>query len=660
MTQVFLVSGTTWPTPGDWNNANNTIEVLGGGGGGASDTGVGGGGGGSGGYSKTTNLTLSGTITVQVGASGAANSDGTATWFNGANLAASSVGANPGIGSASGVTGGAGASTTGATGTTKTAGAAGGTSVGATGGAGGAGAPSSGGVGTVGADAGGTSGANGGAGGAGGGGAAGSGGGVASPGGNGGNGTNWDATHGSGGGGGGAGQVGGPGGNGGNYGAGGGGAGAGSGTAGGTGGPGIIAINYTPAATQTPYYRSRVIALTIAAYQVVVPYNFIGGRQPHEPPRLPPSLLAIDNPPFIDVGRQADNLAIVTQAWQADAWPYVFFGGAAPYMERYQVQAQAPAVVNEPPYSNQGRSAWMNTILYAWVPPDPPPVQRGPLNPNFLNNQGSNPPFSHQGRVVAQIAIAVQAAQPDPWTFTFAGGLQPFAPRTLEPALTAVTVNNPPFGIPPKWMNDILVMWQPPLAYNPVQKGPLPPDLLRIDNPPFVFAGRKPGVVNVIQTWQPPEWPYAFMGASQPYAPERSPPASIAVTVNDPPFSHPGRQTAQMAIATGAWQPDPWTYTYMGGYGPFGRRQVPPIPPAVVNEPPYSSEGRDPWIIGVIQAWQPEAWPYVFMGSLGPYVGKHLPPPVLGIPVVRDKNRTVRNVIVRIRYAKGQITDIGT
>jgi hypothetical protein len=59
----YLTSGTTWTVPADWNNANNTIEVIGGGGGGgANSTGDVGTGGGGGGYAKVTNKTLSGTV----------------------------------------------------------------------------------------------------------------------------------------------------------------------------------------------------------------------------------------------------------------------------------------------------------------------------------------------------------------------------------------------------------------------------------------------------------------------------------------------------------------------------------------------------------------------------------------------------------------------
>jgi hypothetical protein len=65
MTQIFIVSGTSWTVPGDWSNTN-TIETIGGGGGGGTGSSDAGSGGGGGAYSKITNLGgLSGSITVR-------------------------------------------------------------------------------------------------------------------------------------------------------------------------------------------------------------------------------------------------------------------------------------------------------------------------------------------------------------------------------------------------------------------------------------------------------------------------------------------------------------------------------------------------------------------------------------------------------------------
>lgn len=156
---VVLTSGTSWTVPSDWNSANNTIETIGAGGGsgsgyasGGSSSRNAGGGGGGGAYSKTTNLTLTpgASVSYQVGTS-VANANGGDTWFNGASLAASSVGAKGGGGGANGSVsgsgaGGAGGASASGIGTVKYSGGAGGTPTqndgSGGGGGGGAGGPS--------------------------------------------------------------------------------------------------------------------------------------------------------------------------------------------------------------------------------------------------------------------------------------------------------------------------------------------------------------------------------------------------------------------------------------------------------------------------------------------------------------------------------------
>jgi hypothetical protein len=307
MTQIFIISGTSWTVPLDWNSANNSIETIGGGGGGQSaNPDFAGSGGGGGGYSKISNLSLSGggSITVQVGAAGSPNSAGGDTYFNGTNLAASSVGAKGGA-AGSNASGGTGGNQAFGIGTTKYSGGNGGTdngnpyggaggggaagpngngsrgggqTTGVTGGGGGGG--NGGGISTAGQSADGSSniggsgglaidGSAGGSGGAtrgatlggtglhgsgGGGGGGGDGGSAtASSGGAGGAGVEFDPTHGSGGGGGGGGgyfsATPGNGGPGGSYGGGGGGGGSPTGPIfglGGAGSAGIILVTYTP------------------------------------------------------------------------------------------------------------------------------------------------------------------------------------------------------------------------------------------------------------------------------------------------------------------------------------------------------------------------------------------------------------------------------
>lgn len=258
-TVIFLTNtaSTTWVVPNDWNNASNTIEMIGGGGGGAGGKTAGakkesGGGGGGGAYAKISNLTLTagGSVTIQVGSAGAGGASqangtaGTATIFNGATCAGASACAengSAGLAPVNGSTAGAGGTTAGSVGTTLFAGGSGGAgNSGATGdGGGGGGAAGLNGIGNNGA------GSTSGVGGSGDAGFGGAGGALNSVGGNG---TEYDATHGSGGGGGGGGSAT-LGQNGGTYGAGGGG---GSGnTTGGSGTQGLIVITYTPLISTT-------------------------------------------------------------------------------------------------------------------------------------------------------------------------------------------------------------------------------------------------------------------------------------------------------------------------------------------------------------------------------------------------------------------------
>lgn len=304
--RVYLTNGTSWTVPSDWNNASNTIEVIGGGGGGAGhgygvNTPYGGGGGG---YSQIANLALTpgALITYQVGAAGAGGCTGACnganggdTWFNGASLGASSVGAKGGGGGADGVAGAGGATST-AVGTVKYKGGNGAFLGGGGGAAGPNGSGGNGGAhinfgepgGSGGGGGGGSNGLNSNAGATGGNNYLGAGGGaINNPGTNGGGaggnpfngnhgnssasnggaGTEWEATHGSGGGGS-TGSYGDPGsaatgGAGGLYGAGGG---AGSGTSapqdanGGSGAQGIIVITYTTAGGASSFTANNIAA----------------------------------------------------------------------------------------------------------------------------------------------------------------------------------------------------------------------------------------------------------------------------------------------------------------------------------------------------------------------------------------------------------------
>lgn len=252
--EIFLVSGTSWTVPSDWNSSDNSIECIGAGGRASAEDGTSGGGGGGGGaYSKITNLTLtpSASVTYQIGTgNGSTGTSGTAhSWFNGTSLAAASLSAAGGSSTATEI-GGTGGLAANSIGTTKYDGGSGGNGT-AGGGGGGGGAAGPNGAGGDGANS--TS-ANGGLGGAGDGGSDGVGGlrgvGDDSYGLIGGFGNNW-GWHGAGGGGGGGGSSDGRGADGGSYGAGGGGNGEGLSGSRASGANGVCRIVYRPATPDT-------------------------------------------------------------------------------------------------------------------------------------------------------------------------------------------------------------------------------------------------------------------------------------------------------------------------------------------------------------------------------------------------------------------------
>ncbi len=94
-TVIFLTSGTSWTVPSNWNNANNTVEVIGSGGAHKSSSATAGAGGGS--YSKANNLALTpgSSVPYNIGISGLA-SPGESTWFGSTTRSSAPVAATGG------------------------------------------------------------------------------------------------------------------------------------------------------------------------------------------------------------------------------------------------------------------------------------------------------------------------------------------------------------------------------------------------------------------------------------------------------------------------------------------------------------------------------------------------------------------------------------
>lgn len=225
--------------------------------------------------------------------------------------------------------------------------------------------------------------------------------------------------------------------------------------------------------------------------------------------------------------------------------------------------------------------------------PPVPPVQTGgaqpygqkKLAPSQLGIQVDTPPFTYGGPFALKAEI-VSINQPNPWIYAFLGRSQPFEPRKLNPSITAVPVNDPPFkyGGPFASNAEIVSITQPnPWVYTyfgalqPFEPKKLSPAIpgQSINQPPFIHRGRVPTTAEVIAINQPDPWVYAFPGGWQPFAPRRLPPALIDVPVNNPPFGQ--RSSQLMAELISLNQPDPWTYRFLGWEGPYMPRHLPPF-----------------------------------------------------------------------------------
>jgi len=144
--KIFITSGASFVAPVDWPGIADLVQTWGAGAAGgdslpALNQGPGGGGGG---YSSKANVTAANGATMQVGTGGAtAYANGGDTWFDGASLAASEVGAKGGVGGDFNTSlGGAGGAAASGIGTIKFSGGAGGNATGGSdsGGGGGGGA----------------------------------------------------------------------------------------------------------------------------------------------------------------------------------------------------------------------------------------------------------------------------------------------------------------------------------------------------------------------------------------------------------------------------------------------------------------------------------------------------------------------------------------
>lgn len=206
-------------------------------------------------------------------------------------------------------------------------------------------------------------------------------------------------------------------------------------------------------------------------------------------------------------------------------------------------------------------------------------------------------PFTYGGPIAIKAAI-VAIAQPNPWTYIFLGGSQPYARPPLPPAITAV----------------------------------------RVDNPPFCDGGPVPLPASIVAMAQPNPWTWSFMGRQQPFGARQLSPAIPGQSADPPPVSHPGRSALAAQIVT-TWQPNPWTWSFMGRRQPFERAELSPgLPGLSTDAPPFTFGG--PYVLKaeIVAIAQPEpwsytAWPYRFMGNRQPYMARTLPAALIGVAV---------------------------
>lgn len=205
-------------------------------------------------------------------------------------------------------------------------------------------------------------------------------------------------------------------------------------------------------------------------------------------------------------------------------------------------------------------SVWLNPVVASWQPPDPQPTTPRNLNPQITAVQVDNPPFAWQQIptwearktlpqttkyfVQPATVAATQVPFTQAWLATVTQSWQPLdslptLPRNLNPTVTAVGVDNPPFGL-------LVTVVEPWVFTDPLpQVGPKIIVGARTDNPPFSYVGRSGVTAELVQSWQPPDPPPVQRGPLNP--------SITAVPVNNPPFTNEAR-TATYWTIMGTWE----------------------------------------------------------------------------------------------------------
>ncbi len=328
-----------------------------------------------------------------------------------------------------------------------------------------------------------------------------------------------------------------------------------------------------------PSYSGRAVSVLASLITQAQPdpwtYSFFGAAQPFGPKTLSPGIPGqdIDRAPVSHANRGAATAALIAR-WQPDPWIYTYLATAQPFGAKTLSPAIPGQSADAPPFAIGGPSA-LKLASVAIAQPDPwvycyfgaaQPFAKKTLSPGIPGQDRDAPLSAYAGGTVPMTATLVAQAQPDPWTFSFFGALQPFGLRTLSPAIPGQDVDHPPFSHP----------------------------------------NRGASTAALISQAQPDRWTYSYFGNAQPFGAKTLSPG-IPGQDRDPPLaSTPGRSTPVATAVVGQQQPDPWTYLYLGGAGPFMPRLVDAaIPGTSIRPPPFSHPGRGQVVSAIRSAWDP-------------------------------------------------------
>ena len=350
----------------------------------------------------------------------------------------------------------------------------------------------------------------------------------------------------------------------------------------------------TPSVDDPPRTGRPSLAQVLASWQPVAP-------QPWIPRHVPPESVPSDDPPF-----GAKRLGV-------SQWYVV---ESAPFSPRPMVQGAAP--VEDPPFTG-GRVNSLNTVLVAWhlAPPlptlrrftvpvapqvaDDPPFGRRSALPAILQAWRSRPIGSSSGSAAAAVddppfgarptlgpiveawhrlplrpTLPVHVVQPG---VAAAGDDPPFGKRAWLPSTVEAwskrgfgvlwsgalaqpyVPDDPPFGVPPRWLPSVLASWQP--LPQPRQRETVlvqPGVAAAADAPPF---GLRTPLWPILRAWEPgPPAPWQARYLVQ----------GSTVPADDPPF---GRTAASA----------PWLWQ-AASVAVSRRQHIAPLVP-VADNPPF-------------------------------------------------------------------------